>query len=43
MYRELGIDEKIVNLVEKCEKDCYEEFKKIDEISCYIRLHANRY
>ena len=33
MYKELDIDEKIVELVEKCEKDCEEEFKKIDEVS----------
>ena len=35
MYNDLGISEDIVDLVEKCEKDCYDEFKKIDE-NCFF-------
>ena len=35
MYSDLGISEDIVDLVEKCEKDCYDEFKKIDE-NCFF-------
>jgi len=31
MYSELGISEKVINLVNNCEKKCIEEFKKIDE------------
>ncbi len=31
MYKELGISENVVNLVNKCEQECQEEFKKIDE------------
>ena len=31
MYQELGISEKVINLVNKCEQECQEEFKKIDE------------
>lgn len=31
MYQEIGISEEIVDLVNKCEKDCFEEFSKIDE------------
>ena len=31
MYSLLGIDKKIVDLVEESEKECLEEFKKIDE------------
>ena len=33
MYDILGIDSNIVELVNKCEKDCEEEFKKIDEMA----------
>ena len=31
MYKELGISENVVNLVNKFEQECQEEFKKIDE------------
>ena len=31
MYQELGISEKVINLVNKFEQECQEEFKKIDE------------
>lgn len=31
MYQKLGISEEVLNLVNKCEKDCLEEFSKIDE------------
>lgn len=31
MYQEIGISEEVVNLVNKCEKDCLEEFSKIDD------------
>ena len=31
MYKELGISENVVNLVNKCEQECQEEFNKIDE------------
>ena len=31
MYQELGISEKVINLVNKCEQECQEEFNKIDE------------
>lgn len=31
MYDKLGISNEVVELVEKCEKDCLEEFKKIDD------------
>ena len=48
MYNELGIGEDVVELVNKCEIDCLEEFAKIDE-SCSINslrvlnsFHKNR-
>lgn len=31
MYQEIGVSEKTIELINKCEKDCYEEFFKIDE------------
>ena len=31
MYQELGISEKVINLVNKCEESLKDEFKKIDE------------
>jgi cystathionine beta-lyase family protein involved in aluminum resistance len=31
MYQELGISERVINLVNKCEEELKEEFKKIDE------------
>ena len=31
MYNNLGISEEVVDLVNKCEIDCFEEFAKIDE------------
>lgn len=31
MYQEIGISKEVVDLVNKCEKDCFEEFSKIDE------------
>lgn len=38
MYEKLGINDNVVELVNECEKDCYEEFKKIDELSNYNSL-----
>ena len=35
MYRELGIDENVVQFISECEKDCLEQFSKIDH-NCYI-------
>ena len=35
MYKELGISDKVVELVRICEKECEKEFKKIDK-SCSI-------
>ena len=32
MYKELGISQETINLIEKCEESCQDEFKKIDEI-----------
>lgn len=32
MYSDLGISNEVVDFVEKCEKDCLEEFRKVDEI-----------
>ena len=32
MYREFGIDEDVIKLIEECENDCKEEFTKIDKI-----------
>ena len=31
MYTELGISEKVVEIIEKCEADCQSEFNKIDK------------
>ena len=33
MFDKLEIDENVVKLVEECEKDCHEEFKKIDDMA----------
>ena len=38
MYERLGISEKVLKLVNECEKDCFEEFQKIDELSNYNSL-----
>ncbi len=38
MYELLGINENVVNLVNECEKECYEEFQKVDETSNYNSL-----
>ncbi len=35
MYKELGIDDDVVKIIRDSEKDCLEEFRKIDEISEY--------
>lgn len=35
MYQELGISEEVLNLINKCEKDCSSEFNKIDD-ACTI-------
>lgn len=32
MYSKLGISNEVVDLVEKCEKDCLNEFRKVDEV-----------
>lgn len=48
MYRMLGISDEVTALVEKCEKECSEEFKKIDDICTFNSLkvltsfHKNR-
>lgn len=38
MYEKLGIRENVVELVNECEKDCLEEFQKVDELSSYNSL-----
>ncbi len=38
MYQELGISEKVISLFDKCEKECQEEFNKIDENSTLSSL-----
>jgi len=38
MYKGLGIGEDVVKLVNKCENDCMEEFRKIDEACNYNSL-----
>lgn len=38
MYNNLGISEEVVDLVNKCEIDCYEEFAKIDEACSFNSL-----
>ena len=48
MYRALGISNKAVEIINKCEKECESEFKKIDEACSYNSLkvlasfHRNR-
>ncbi len=48
MYNNLGISEEVVDLVNKCEIDCFEEFAKIDEACSFNSLkvlasfHRNR-
>ena len=32
MYKELGISDEVVKIVNDCEKDCLEEFNKIDKL-----------
>ena len=38
MYEKLGIKNNVVELVNACEKDCFEEFQKVDELSSYNSL-----
>ena len=38
MYNRLGISEKVIELVNKCEEECREEFLKIDEACEYNSL-----
>lgn len=38
MYEKLGIKNNVVELVNECEKDCIEEFRKVDELSGYNSL-----
>ena len=38
MYETIGISKEVIDIVNKCEKDCLEEFKKIDEICEYNSL-----
>ncbi len=38
MYQLLGISEKVVELVNRCEKDCEEQFRQIDEACEYNSL-----
>ena len=38
MYNTLGISDKVVELINKCEKDCQEKFKEIDEACSYNSL-----
>lgn len=38
MYNNLGISEEVVDLVNKCEIDCFEEFAKIDEAGSFNSL-----
>ena len=35
MYSNLGISEDVLKLVNKCEKDCSEQFKEIDDACCF--------
>ena len=48
MYRMLGISDEVTELVEKCEKECSDEFKKIDDTCTFNSLkvltsfHKNR-
>ena len=38
MYEKLGINDNVVELINECEKDCYEEFKKMWSISEITKL-----
>ena len=38
MYEKIGIKESIAKLVNECEKDCLEEFQKVDELCNYNSL-----
>lgn len=38
MYNELGISDEVIKLINKCEIDCSEEFKKVDETCNYNSL-----
>ena len=38
MYSNLGIIDEALRLVDKCEDDCYDEFKKIDEACSFNSL-----
>ncbi|MBR6948970.1 MAG: methionine gamma-lyase family protein [Bacilli bacterium] len=40
MYKELGIRDEVVNLVNKCEEKVKDEFKKIDELCDYNSLRV---
>ena len=40
MYNNLGISEEVVDLVNKCEIDCFEEFAKIDEACSFNSLEV---
>ena len=42
MYDVLGIQEKTVQFVLECEKDCLEEFQKIDKICDENSLKSNK-
>ena len=42
MYEKIGIKESVATLVNECEKDCLEEFKKIDELCSYNSLKVLR-
>ncbi len=35
MYNELGISQRTIDLIERCEKECQEEFNKVDKICEY--------
>ena len=38
MYEKIGIKNNVVELVNSCEQDCLEEFRKVDELSNYNSL-----
>ena len=38
MYSNLGISEDVLKLVNKCEEDCSEQFKEIDDACCFNSL-----
>lgn len=38
MYSNLGISEDVLKLVNKCEEDCSEQFRKIDDACCFNSL-----